>query len=828
MLALPKTVDVPKFRAIPCLLLFCISFLAVVLVVLELGIVTRTQTAHGPFPTSIGMLGVPVQSASKLSARSDGPGSEFQSDLKLSVNGIAYQYPHSLHQKIRDGLAGAYNHWEDWVYFSLPAGVANSPDVTVTLVYPLQLPSAWMTYGLLVVLTCAAAWIIRNNFSPQLAAGVLSLPTHFFSWFVWVLAGGTVAYIAITFWAFADHWALPTTAPIRLFPLVRTLAFAEERFPKFLLAIVIACCASRWLAIVLKVDVKSIENAEARLSRQLGWFGLPILIALCIFSMSAVWAGLHRPGDVQYMSIQGLVPFSDARDYFDDANRVIQQGVFTNDGQNRPIAEAMRTAEYALSGLSYVGTLLIQAILFAVVTFWASTAVARRFGVWPAVAFAAMVYAVGREFLPTFLTESIGLLWGVAAVPFFIACVASRSLTSAIIGIFLFAIGMFARMGAMFTLPAMVFWTGIQSFPSFWDRLRTVGLAFFALVLAAMYSYGVAKVYTRANVSFASNFSYTACGLSVGGDWTSCPKLYEKEFAVAKNRTSFLYAKALANLRADSHPALKLLGENTQAFVSQLPGILTEGYIPINGASFAVVWLVFSTFGFAWLIVRQKMSRAEFSFWLLVGLSTVASAAVIFQDDGRRVMIVSYPLAALFFSRCLCPGPKNPYAAVPLASRPGLVTAVTSFVLLGVAAAPYAMHMLGAPYFPQPKSADNLVVFGGSRMTGTLVVADDKPLPKEVAAIHISDFVDIIRHTAVEDGQGLVTPTPPPLPFAFVAAPEANLLSYNRSDLFVAPPEVLTKPQVPFWRLHITDFRLPKGNTPQWYLVTKAEAVPSP
>ncbi len=803
---------------------------AIALVIFELGLISRTQVVYGPFASSDGMLSIPIESSIRgLSARSDGMDAASRSALKMSVNGVSYKYPHTLHQKIREGMDGGFSHWGDRVYFSLPATISNGPGVEVTLVYPLQLPSAWMTFGLLGVLLSAGIWIVGDKFSWKLAATALSLPTRFLSLLVWILGFATVAYSITILWAFANGWALPTTAPIRLFSFVRALAFSEQRFPEFLLFSVVVCALFRWLAIGLRIDTAAIDNAEARLSWQIGRFGLPILIAICIFSVSAVWAGLYRPGDVQYMSIQGLVPFSDSGDYFADANHVIREGIFVGSGRYRPIAEVMRTIEYALSGFSYAGTLLIQIVLFACVTFYASAAVARRFGVLAGIAFAVMMYAIGREFLPTFLTESIGLLWALAAVPFFIACFGLRSLTQGIAGIFFFAIGMFARMGAMFTLPAMVLWVGAQSYSSVRSRLRMTGLAALALGLIAIYSYGVAKIYTRENASFASNFSYTACGVSVGGNWTSCPKLYGKEIAAAKNRTGFLYARALANLRADPRPALKLLANNAQAFITQLPAILTEGYVSLDGASFSTVWLVLSAFGFAWLILHREMSFLEFSFWLLIGLSTVASAAVIFQDDGRRVMIVSYPLAALFFSMYLCPRPsKQPVMNLSVVSRPVLVMAGATIVLIAVAATPFVMRVSASPYFPEPRVSDNLVVFGGRRITGTLVVADDKPLPKEIASIHISDFVNIIHHTAVEAEQGLVTPGPPPLPFAFVAAPEANLLSYGRNDLFIAPAEVLSKPNVPFWRFDISPFRVFQGRTPRWYLVTKAEAVSSP
>src|SRR5262249_39116778 len=56
-----------------------------------------------------------------------------------------------------------------------------------------------------------------------------------------------------------------------------------------------------------------------------------------------------------------------------------------------------------------------------------------------------------------------------------------------------------------------------------------------------------------------------------------------------------------------------------------------------------------SLVGIAHVAFRRR-ERGEFLFWLLVWTSVVASAGVVFFDDGLRVLSASYPLLCLFFA----------------------------------------------------------------------------------------------------------------------------------------------------------------------------------
>lgn len=814
------------------LLSFFLISVAGLLIILEFGGVTHTQVAQGPFEKANGMLALRVsEPVPGLTARDDEIGSN-RSRLKLWLNGISSKAPHALHQDIREGRAGGFSHWRRWVYFSLPPGTANSPATKIKLVYPLQLASAWMTYGLLALLAAIWLWATGLWSSRESMSTLLALPATAASYLVLILFAATALYGVVTIWAVANHWALPTTAIIRLFHIGRVLAFAEPQLPSALLMLAVCGAVARWIAIVLRADTAPLLKAEARLSFLLLRLALPIILALGVFSVSALWAGLYRPGDVQYMSIMGLVPFSDAGGYFTDANLIIRNGLIQSSGQHRPLAEAMRTTEYALSGLSYTGTLFVQVLLFAVLAFIATIAVARRCGVWAGIAFFAMVYAVGREFLPNLQTESLGLLWALAAIPFLIDAIGERSRLQAIVGSAALTVGLLVRMGSMFTIPALLLWVAWQFGSSLRAKLLSGALATLALLSILALSMGVAKIYAGDVETTGSNFAYTLCGISVGGDWTSCSKLYKSEITPKRKIneraiTTLLYEKALTNIAKTPMIAIKRLLNSSKQFVEELPLILTEGYRPFSTEYSALVWfwLGLAAIGLIWY-ARHGMSILELSFWGLFWASTILSSGFVFADDGRRVMMVSYPLIALFFATGFSPRFSKDLA-VPSGPmfRAGTGAWVMGLVLVCVAVIPYLMHIFAPHYYPAPASPNERLVFGGRRISGVMVVADDVPLKTDVASIHVSDFANIIRHTAVEQSQDIVTPHPPPLPFAFIVAPERIAVNYYRFDLFIAPPKVLSRPDVSTWRFDVRDFGRTHNSGVWWSLVTKAEAI---
>ena len=191
----------------------------------------------------------------------------------------------------------------------LPPGVANDADARVTAVYPVQLTSAWLT-AVVLGLTALVWWLVEKPWLPrERIARLTGWPCRVALGLTWALTALTVVYGAVTAIAWTRGWALPSTAAIVGSGLGRWLALAEPHAPELALILATVGASAGWIARTWHVDH---AGAEAKLLRTLVIVGFPVLFAALVFSTSAQWAGLWRPGDLSFFSIAGLLPFSDA------------------------------------------------------------------------------------------------------------------------------------------------------------------------------------------------------------------------------------------------------------------------------------------------------------------------------------------------------------------------------------------------------------------------------------------------------------------------------------------------------------------------------------
>ena len=61
------------------------------------------------------------------------------------------------------------------------------------------------------------------------------------------------------------------------------------------------------------------------------------------------------------------------------------------------------------------------------------------------------------------------------------------------------------------------------------------------------------------------------------------------------------------------------------------------------------VFFAFAAVGLLFVLVRRR-EKGEIAFWLLIWAGVIASAAFVHFDDGRRVMVVGYPLLWMFLA----------------------------------------------------------------------------------------------------------------------------------------------------------------------------------
>jgi hypothetical protein len=753
-----------------------------------------------------------------FSVRSDVNEHPDRSDLRLWINGKEVAPAHEIdHDQIRSGQSHGFSFWNHIVIFALPAGQANDASAVAEVRYALKPPENLALFLLtLVVLLAAAVYRGAISRARRWSSTVIApaLTTVFLSTF-YFCALGSVIYALITAWAAFTGWALPTTAAIRLSPAVEWLA-RNEIYLGYALLVVAAIGA------VAGLDRPNRDSASSR------WFwptAVLVTFSALVLSLSAMWAGLIRPGDLQGINIGGLIAFSDAGGHLANAYDQARDGVFSVFALRRPIAASFRSALLFYSFYSLPTMQLMQVALLAGVICLAAWAVNRWKGPVAALVFFALTYIYVRVFAPVTLTEPLGLIWGIFSIPFFTEALRRKSRRMALFGFAILTIGLMTRMGSMFTIPALSVWLILQFGSSLRERLRVgaIVLAILGVIFAA--NSALTKLYGTPGSIPGSNFSYTLCGLTLGTDWGGCLKQMEHRGETPKSEADTvnrLYELALENFKAEPSRLFLRLNESAQEFLTTLPSLLLRGYLrPLTEpwwfpSSFL---LLLTTIGIGRYLLRKNSE--ELLFFSITLISIVVSAGFVFFDDGNRVLAVTFPLVFLFIAA----------ASARQGVRPSTETNRAGLETLGTIALLFAAISLCIPWVAYRTFAMDAAttagsgadIFGGRRMAGFLVVADNAPLGHDVPTLHLKDFEQIITKSGVEGYQGLIHPEVPPLPFAFIFAPRISGVSSDYQ--FIVPPEVLQRKNVPRWRLQLKSWNRKEGMGQYWFFATSAQPL---
>lgn len=840
-------VSVHPWVAIGARLLFWpLALLTVATLVLGLGVLHRDAEIRGPFepvetnPAShlLAFL-IPADTSSiwRIRPLPDDDKYPYRSDLRLWINGREMGPAHAAHATIREGNTAGFSHWSGSVLFSLPARIKNDSETIATVRYSLR-PPPWLALAL--AISTILSWLLQYRTVESLLDALARAATLAVRIPYWTLLGlcccalaASTAFVLSSLYAWATGWALPTTAIIRWSTAGQWAARNEPHFGYLLFAVAGFGAAATWLAGSNPTRQQSVKSDELMLRRILLWCGFPIAACTFVFCISAMWAGVVRLGDPDWANIGGLVPYTDGVNYYAAAHDQAKDGAWETVASRRPLAAAFRSVLMFFANYSLQVMLILQMCLFAAAACFAAYVVAMWRGIWAAVALLGFTHIYAHMFVPTTLTEPLGLFWALLSIPFFIEAIRSGSAKPALLAFAITVIALMTRMGSMFTVPALLVWLVWQFGQSIAAKLR-IGVASVGILLGVVgLNSLLQQAYGTGQTSTGENFSYVLCGLTIGTNWTGCREKLANEGKPLPNdksaATKQLYVTAAENFRA--HPSIFFgrLADGAHEFLSQVNNMVWKGYllgIPDPSPRLHKLMTVISLIGLLYIMMRRA-KRIELSFWALLWVSIVSSAALVFFDDGSRVLAASQPLMALFFAMGVTSPvllPENEMSSRGQISRYGVGGVLLAAILF--VSVPWIAHRFS------PVSAlggDGLlskdgeaVVFGGRRMSGFLVVEDSSPLRDDLPTIHLADFEAIIEQSNIEHYQGLLHPVTPPLPFGFIIAPrlEKNVSSYNQ---FIVPAEVVEHRKVPTWHFYLTEWLRKPNEYSHWYYVTKAE-----
>jgi len=422
---------------------------------------------------------------------------------------------------------------------------------------------------------------------------------------------------------------------------------------------------------------------------------------LPIAPLLITWAGLHP----YYSSIGGVVPWSDAGGYYVGAEHLLHVGELDAWSQRRPVNAILLALRLALTGEDFRGAMVIQAGLFGVSALAASWAVARSCGIRAGIAMYALLFAFAALYLPTTLSEALGVTLGsVALVALWIA-VERKSLFIYCLGLFFLSFALSARPGAMLVLASLTVAAGRL----FRQDRRFNGAAFggavSVVVLAFAYNRILWQLYGDGTGASFSNFSTVLYGLVVGGKgWTQVYADYPLLGTLSESAASeFIYRQAWERFTDMPWVAAKavLVGMVVEPiqYLVQMARLIFLGSdgdlrVPlVLVAPIATSFVLAVGAGLArWMKEARRSELAAFLgyFWIGIWLSL----PFFYMDGGIRSVAATHPIAAVTIVLALS-GSKVERTNVGWRGVTGLLAAVAVILALVVVLVPAVM-----PIFP--------------------------------------------------------------------------------------------------------------------------------
>lgn len=548
---------------------------------------------------------------------------------------------------------------------------------------------------------------------------------------------GLAAGAFITIW-FDPAWGV--------FPPIELDTIGKRSFRVFLFLVAAFTLIHGLRKLLIPTPLDSFLNG-----RRLAFYaksGLAAAIVVVIFAycvpLFIVWAS----GETAYLTIGGLLPWSDAQAYHYGTIRLLNTGTIDGWNQRRPINVVVNAVFHALAGRDLPTKLFLNAIILALCTLLAGWEFMRTHGVAAAAAFVMVVLSLAFPYVPTTMSENNGLIFGLIAFALLWRFATKPHVAIFGAGLFFLTVALNARAGAFFILPAIIGWEIIRSRrqwrKAFMSAFIGIAAVFAGFALPLFY----VSLWGAGDGMVHGNFAYVLYGLAAGGKgweqiYTDHPEILSLSGQGEQARAIYLAAFDLILRQPGEFVWAIVVG--LLRFVSRL-GQLTTVPSALSVAALPVLLFV------------ERGPHVRLFFAALLGL--VLSAPFIFQDGGPRVYAATYPFFAVFlglllhlalrfltaFVACLRGWRPEICSASPQSSAVSLRAPFVA-IALGVslfAGPPLLVTMLKNASFPLGKCPDGQIgvaFFPRQDIVRLQVLPDDRLARSFVPVIRYSDYI---------------------------------------------------------------------------------------
>lgn len=284
-----------------------------------------------------------------------------------------------------------------------------------------------------------------------------------------------------------------------------------------------------------------------------GWLGTLLALVATLFLFALPLSGLWASGSSEPNILLGLLPWSDAANYYIDAGRLLDGGVFSEFSARRPIFAGLLAVLLGIGGRNLQLALALLTLMTALSCYVLARQVQRIAGTLPAVMLLLIVFVFYRRFIGTTLTEHAGLTLGALALALLLYAARARDRWMAALGVLLLTLALNARAGAFLVLPVLVLWMGWHFRTGHLFSWRTFALGLAAVLVGFGANFLLWKVLATPHSAGFGNFSYTFYGLVVGSKSWEQILIDHPELNIIgePEKTQRIYALAMQALRAD-------------------------------------------------------------------------------------------------------------------------------------------------------------------------------------------------------------------------------------------------------------------------------------
>jgi hypothetical protein len=486
------------------------------------------------------------------------------------------------------------------------------------------------------------------------------------------------------------------------------------------------------------------------------WDTIQISLVFGLFAMPMIYKWQFATYDG--FTIGGLLPWSDASSYYNEAYRLINGLLFTAWGGRRPLFESFLAAILRFSGGNYTSTLVILILANIIAVLIVLQVIKRRYGAVGAAVYIIMTFEFYSRFTGAVMTEQLGFMLGNIALFFLLVGIETRRFWYVLWGLGVLTLALNTRAGAFFILPILILWFAhyFRKQMSVW---RIISLSIAVVISVFFLNILLARIITGQSGTTFTNYSYTLYGLASGnkGWWQvmqDYPGVTEAEIMPL---------------------AIQKVREDPGMFIHGIQEAYKDYFKPYGG-------------GFSFLRLGKAQQFANILLWGLVLIGLIHSYFNLKTRTGGLVLIS-------FVGVIACAGLVPPIDADSMRAY----AATIPFTALWVAAGLSVISTYGRKLFPckEPEEIDKIDIHNRIFALGFSIL---------IILLAISSLL-LVKIFPYKDSDSVVFSTQS---ICGIDQEQIQGIEFKDTSVFLIEDDMARESYIPFIR--ISDFRNAIGN----------------